>query len=90
MSKESFGVIRADEAYSKSELLNRLGISQKFWDLMLDNGLPHSNVGHAKWVLGADVLNYMRRSSVRRPSATTLPQPPTQESAEVEPNLASR
>ena len=36
----SFGVIDVAEAYSKTMVLERLGISQKFWDKMLDEGLP--------------------------------------------------
>ena len=58
MAKNSFGVIRVDEAYSKHELLNRLGISQRFWDQMLESGLPFCNIGHARWVRGSDVLDY--------------------------------
>ena len=67
MAKDSIGVIRADEAYSKHELLNRLGISQRFWDSMLDDGLPFCNIGHARWVRGSDVIEYMHRTSERRP-----------------------
>jgi hypothetical protein len=66
MGKDSLGVIRADEAYSKHELLNRLGISQRFWDQMLDSGLPFCNIGHARWVRGADVIEYMQHNSERR------------------------
>jgi hypothetical protein len=39
------GKIHRDEAYSKQMVLQRLGISQKFWDKMLDDGLPYTNVG---------------------------------------------
>ena len=46
------GVINAHEAYSKQELMNRLGISQRFWDSMLDDGLPFTNIGHGRWVTG--------------------------------------
>jgi hypothetical protein len=70
MAKDSLGVIRADEAYSKHELLNRLGISQRFWDQMLDSGLPYCNIGHARWVRGADVLEYMLQHSERRQPAS--------------------
>ncbi len=69
----SAGVIRMDEAYSKRELLIRLGVSQRFWDQMLDEGLPYSPVGHTRWVTGYDVIEYLRRHSatktVARPSA---------------------
>ena len=86
MAKDSLGVIRADEAYSKHELLNRLGISQRFWDLMLDSGLPYCNIGHARWVRGADVLDYMLRNSERRqpPSSTTPAKAAMQPATDVE------
>ncbi len=88
MAKESFGVIRADEAYSKHELLNRLNISQRFWDQMLDSGLPFCNIGHARWVRGSDVIEYMRRHSERRQPtsaaspAKTLAKPSTDDELE--------
>jgi hypothetical protein len=75
MAKESLGVIRADEAYSKHELLNRLGISQRFWDQMLDEGLPFCSIGHARWVRGADVIEYMQRNSERRQKTPPAPSP---------------
>ena len=56
-------IIRADEAYSKGELLQRLGISQKFWDLMLNDGLPFTKVGKGRWVRGQDVLDYFQKRS---------------------------
>lgn len=59
------GVIRSDEGYSKTELLQRLQISQKFWDRMIAEGLPVANIGHAKWVTGSAVLGYIERHSVR-------------------------
>jgi hypothetical protein len=65
-SKSAAGVIRADEAYSKTELMARLGISQKFWDKMLDEGLPYANVGHAKWVLGRTVMEHLERHSEQK------------------------
>ena len=61
--KVSMGVIRAEEAYSKRELMNRLGISQKFWDKMLDSGLPFATFGHGRWVSGQAVLNYINECS---------------------------
>jgi len=57
------GMINAHEAYSKQEAMNRLGISQRFWDLMLDNGLPYANVGHARWVTGQALLDYINTHS---------------------------
>ncbi len=57
----SLGLIRADEAYSKRCVLIRLGISQRFWDKMLDEGLPYTNVGHSRWVTGEDIMNYLKK-----------------------------
>jgi len=63
MSKSPYGVINAHEAYSKQEVMNRLGISQSFWDKMLDNGLPYANVGHGRWVSGAALIQYLTTNS---------------------------
>lgn len=71
MSVKSMGVISAEEAYSKSVLLERLGISQKFWDQMLDAGLPFSAVGHSRWVTGADVIEFLKRHSIRKEAEAT-------------------
>lgn len=60
------GVIRSDEAYSKQELLKRLGISQKFWDKMLDDGLPYSHVGHTRWVTGKNVITHLENCSTTK------------------------
>lgn len=53
------GVINRHEAYSKATLLARLGISQKFWDKLLDEGLPYTIVGHTRWVTGEAIINHM-------------------------------
>lgn len=67
MGGESYlGTINALEAYSKQTVLQRLGISQKFWDKMLDEGLPYSNVGHSKWVTGRDLIEYFSKRSERK------------------------
>ena len=42
---EKAGVVNAHEAYSKNKVLELLGISQKFWDKLLDEGLPFGSVG---------------------------------------------
>lgn len=63
MPKQPVGVINAYEAYSKHELMSRLGISQRFWDQMLDNGLPYASIGHARWVTGQSLIEYMTRHS---------------------------
>lgn len=60
------GTIRADEAYSKQELMRRLDISQKFWDKMLDTRLPYAEVGHKRWVVGRDVLEHFTRHAKRK------------------------
>lgn len=60
------GLIRGDEAYSKLVVLERLGVSQKFWDQMLNAGLPFSPVGHGRWVLGADLLEFFKRHSITK------------------------
>jgi len=65
-SKNSVGFIHADEAYAKGELMRRLGISQKFWDKMLDEGLPYANIGHARWITGRSVIEYIERTSERK------------------------
>ena len=66
MKSNGTGVIRADEAYSKAVVIERLGISQRFWDKMLDDGLPFSNVGHARWVTGAELIAYLQKNSTTK------------------------
>lgn len=66
MTSLTVGVIHADDAYSKEVLLKILGISQKFWDKMLDTGLPYTQVGHARWVTGENVLNWFYRNQERK------------------------
>ena len=68
MSKLPTGVINAHEAYSKNEVLNRLGISQRFWDQMLDNGLPYANIGHSRWITGQSLIEYMTKHSETKPN----------------------
>lgn len=63
---ENHGVIDANEAYSKRAVLDRLGISQKFWDRMLDGGLPFTNVGHTRWVTGKDLIEHLSRNAERK------------------------
>ena len=66
MNGNSSGVIRAEEAYSKAMVMQRLGISQKCWDKMLDDGLPYSNIGHARWVTGAEVIRHLEKHSTTK------------------------
>lgn len=60
------GVIHSAEAYSKQEVLRRLGISQKFWDKLLDEGLPYSTVGHTRWVTGKNLIEHLSRNAGRK------------------------
>lgn len=60
------GLINANEAYSKKMILLRLGISQKFWDKMLDDGLPFTVVGHSRWVIGSALIEHFKRKAVRK------------------------
>jgi len=64
VKKSTPGVISVDEAYSKAAVLARLGISQKFWDKMLDEGLPFANVGHTRWVIGRDLIEHFKKHSI--------------------------
>ncbi len=59
-------VISAHEAYSKRMAMARLGISQKFWDKMLDEGLPFTVVGQTRWVTGADLIQHFSSKSERK------------------------
>ena len=68
--KNNIGVIHAEEAYSKALLLQKLGISQKFWDKMLDEGLTYTIVGHTRWVLGKHlILHFERHSQTKKTEA---------------------
>jgi hypothetical protein len=60
------GVIRADEAYSKLMVLERLGISQKFWDKLLDDGLPFASVGHTRWISGRQLIEHLEKHSTTK------------------------
>ena len=62
----SSGVIHADEAYSKRMVMERLGISQKFWDKMLNEGLPYTVVGHTRWVTGKALIEHLSRNAERK------------------------
>jgi len=66
MVDRATGVIRSDEAYSKHMILQRLGISQKFWDKMLDDGLPYTSVGHTRWVTGQALIEHLQRNAERK------------------------
>ncbi len=66
MNKNLSGVIHAAEAYSKSMVLQRLGISQRFWDKMLSEGLPYAIVGHTRWVTGQNLILHFEKHSQRK------------------------
>jgi len=68
--KANVGVIHSDEAYSKQAALTRLGISQKFWDKMLDDGLPYTVIGHSRWVTGKDLIEHLSRKAERKTTCT--------------------
>ncbi|QDT45204.1 hypothetical protein Pan241w_53230 [Gimesia alba] len=63
MNKLNTGVIHSNEAYSKAMVLQRLGISQRFWDKMLDDGLPYVTVGHTRWITGQSLLEFFESHS---------------------------
>ena len=69
-SRDGIGLINASEAYSKRMVLERLGISQKAWDKMLDEGLPYTNVGHSRWVTGKDLIEHLSRKAERKDTCT--------------------
>ena len=60
------GLIRRDEAYSKRMVMERLGISQKFWDKMIAEGLPYTVVGHTRWVTGEALITHLTRNAERK------------------------
>ena len=55
------GIVHRHEAYSKAMVLKRLGISQRFWDKMLDDGLPFSIIGQTRWVTGEALIRYFEK-----------------------------
>lgn len=71
MKKNGHGVIKADEAYSKTAILERLCISQKFWDKMLDEGLPYTIVGHSRWVTGKALIEHLNTHAERKANGQT-------------------
>lgn len=66
MADKLAGKIHRDEAYSKQMVLQKLGISQKFWDKMLDDGLPYTNVGHTRWVTGQALIEHLSKNAERK------------------------
>lgn len=63
---DGIGTINTQEAYSKQEILRRLGVSQKVWDKMLDDGLLFTDVGHQRWVTGMAVIEHLSRQAKRK------------------------
>lgn len=66
MKKQEAGIIHSDEAYSKAMVLAKLDISQKFWDKLLDEGLPFANVGHTRWVIGKHLIEHLAKNSTTK------------------------
>lgn len=60
------GVINESEAYSKQMVLQLLGVSQKVWDKLLDEGLPYTSIGHTRWVTGKDLIQHLTRKAERK------------------------
>ena len=69
MKAPNEGVIHRHEAYSKSMVLAKLGISQKFWDKLLDEGLPYSIVGHTRWVTGEALIRHLEERAEQKRTA---------------------
>lgn len=69
MKNDIEGVINRHEAYSKATLLARLGISQRFWDKLLNEGLPYTIVGHTRWVTGEALISHLVEKAQQRSGA---------------------
>lgn len=65
-TSNSIGTVNADEAYSKRTVLDRLGVSQKVWDRLLDQGLPYCTIGHTRWVTGKALIEHLTRHAERK------------------------
>lgn len=63
MNRNIGGVIHSAEAYSKTMVLQRLGISQRFWDKLLEEGLPYATIGHTRWVTGHNLIVHLENHS---------------------------
>ena len=61
--KSLVGLVRRDEAYSKTTLLERLGIGQPFWDKMISDGLDFVQIGHSRWVTGEALFRWFEMHS---------------------------
>jgi hypothetical protein len=44
-------------------VLERLGISQVYWDKMLDAGVPYSEIGHSRWITGDALFRYIEQTA---------------------------
>jgi hypothetical protein len=72
MANHLTGFINVDDAYSKSMVLERLGISQKTWDKMLDEGLPFTEIGHTRWVTGRNLIDFLMEKSETKQDSRSL------------------
>jgi hypothetical protein len=70
MGNHLTGTIHVGEAYSKAIALQRLGISQRFWDKMLAEGLPFTDVGHSRWITGKHLLEFLELHAETKKSET--------------------
>ena len=66
MGKGFEGVLNRHDAYSKSEVLTRMGVSQATWDRLLNEGLPYASVGHTRWVSGDKLIAHLEKHSVTK------------------------
>ena len=68
MPQHTTGIIRADEAYSKAIVMERLGISQKFWDKMLERegASPTRRSATHRLGDGKDLIEYLSRKSATK------------------------
>ncbi len=55
-----FGRIESGVAYHKTELIRRLGISDRTYRRLVRSGLPTVSLGAFVWILGDDLLDFMR------------------------------
>ncbi len=63
-NKSDFARFSAIVALSPDEVVT--GISQKFWDKMLSEGLPYTSVGHTRWVTGQALIEHLSRNAERK------------------------
>lgn len=60
------GLVDANHAYTLDELQARLGLGKAAWRTARREGLPVRRVGKRGFVLGSDVLEWLRGHPVER------------------------